>query len=65
MLTDGAVLSVPALVTLALAVLAGSVFDAERVAHSLVAACSCPAVLAAAGSAHTHSVSPAVDRANL
>lgn len=61
MLTDGAVFSVPALVTLALAVLAGSVFDAERVAHSLVAARSCPAVLAAASSAHTHSMSPAVN----
>lgn len=65
MLTNGAVFSVPALVTLALAVLAGSVFDAERVAYSLVAACSCPAVLAAASSAHTHSVSPAVNRAYL
>lgn len=37
-LTNGAVLSVPALVTLALAVLAGAVLDAERVAHPLIAA---------------------------
>lgn len=65
MLTDGAVFSVPALVALALAVLACSVFDAERVAHSLVAARSRPAVLAAASSAHAHSVSPAVHRAHL
>lgn len=65
MLTDSAVFPVPALVTLALAVLASPVFDAERVAHPLVAARSCPALLAAAGSAHTHSVSAAVDRAHL
>lgn len=65
MLTDCAVFSVPALVTLALAVLAGPVFDAERIAHPLVAAGSRPALLAAAGSAHAHSVCPAVNRAHL
>lgn len=64
-LTDGAVLSVPALVTLAFAVLAGPVFDAERVAHALVAGCTRPAFLAATGSAHAHPVGSAVDRANL
>lgn len=59
-LTDGAVLAVPALVTLALAVLAGSVLDAERVANTLVAASSRPAFLAATGSAHAHAVGSAV-----
>lgn len=59
-LTDGAVLSVPALVTLALPVLAGSMFDAERVAHTLVTACTGPAFLTATGSAHAHSVSSTV-----
>lgn len=65
MLTDSAVFPVPALMTLALAILASPVFDAERVAHALVAARSCPALLAAAGSAHTHSVSATVNRAHL
>lgn len=60
-LTDGAVLSVPALVTLALAVLAGSMFDAERVTHTLVTACTGPALLTAASSTHTHSMGPTVD----
>lgn len=59
-LTDGAVLAVPALVTLALPVLAGSVLDAERVANTLVAACSRPAFLAATGPAHAHAVGSAV-----
>ena len=59
-LTYGAVLSVPALVTLALAVLAGSVFDADRVAHTLVAARARPALLTATSSAHTHSVGATV-----
>lgn len=65
MLTDSAVFSVPALMTLALAILAGSVFDAEGVAHPLVAAGSCPALLAAASSAHAHSVGATVNRAHL
>lgn len=64
-LTDGAVLSVPALVTLALPVLAGSVLDAERVADALVAARSRPALLAATGPAHAHAMGPAVHRAHL
>lgn len=65
MLTDGAVLSVPALVTLALPVLAGSVFDAEWVAHALIAACAGPAFLTATGSAHAHTVGSTVHRAHL
>lgn len=64
-LTNGAVLSVPALVTLALPVLASSVFDAERVAHSLVTACAGPALLTATSSSHTHSMGPAVNWAHL
>lgn len=63
--TDGAVLSVPALVALALAVLAGPVFDAERVADALVAAGPGPAFLAAAGSAHAYAMGATVHRANL
>jgi len=59
------VLPVPALVTLALAVLAAAVFDAERVAHPLVAARAGPALLAATGSAHAHPVGPAVHLAHL
>lgn len=59
-LTDGAVLSVPALVTLALSVLAGSVLDAEWVANTLVAASARPAFLAATGPAHAHAMGTAV-----
>lgn len=59
-LTDGAVLSVPALVTLALPVLAGSMLDAERVANTLVAAGSRPAFLTATGPAHADAVGSAV-----
>ena len=64
-LTDGAVLPVPALVALTLPVLAGSVFDAERVADALVAGRTGPAFLAAAGATHTHAVGPTVHRAHL
>lgn len=60
-LTDGAVLSVPALVTLALPVLASSVFNTEWVAHTLVTACASPALLTAASTTHTHSMGPTVN----
>lgn len=60
-LTNGAVLSVPALVTLALPILAGAVFDAEWVADALVTACARPALLTTASSTHTHSMGPTVD----
>lgn len=63
--TDGAVLPVPACLALALAVLAGAVFDTQRVAHALVARRARPALLAAAGAAHAHAVSAAVHRAHL
>lgn len=64
-LTDGAVLSVPALVALALPILAGSVFDAEWVADTLVAGGTSPAFLAATGTTHTHSMGSTVNRAYL
>lgn len=51
--------------TLALPVFAGAVFDAQRVAHALIAARAGPALLTAARSAHTDAVGPAVDRAHL
>lgn len=63
--TDGAVLSVPARLALALAVLAGAVLHTQRVAHALVARGARPAFLAAARAAHTHAVRPAVHRAHL
>lgn len=61
MLTNGAVLSIPALVTLALPVFAGSVFDAERIAHTLITARTGPTLLTATSSAHAHSMGPAVN----
>lgn len=63
--TDGAVLAVPALLTLALPVLAGAVLHALWAADSLVAGRACPALFAAAGPAHAHAVGAAVHRAHL
>lgn len=59
--TDGTVLPVPAPLALAVAVLAGAMLHALRVADALVAACTRPALLAVAGSAHAHTVGAAVD----
>lgn len=64
-LTDGAVLAVPSLVALALSILAGSVFDAEGVADTLIAARAGPALFAAARPAHAHAMGPTVDGAHL
>lgn len=63
--TNGAVLSVPSLAAFTLAVLAGAVLGAARVAGSLVAGCAHPAFLAAARAAHAHTVRAAVRRADL
>lgn len=63
--TDGAVLAIPARAALALAVAAGSVLCAARVAGALVAGRPHPAVLAAARSPHADAVAPAVSSADL
>lgn len=60
-LTYGAMLSIPALVTLALPILAGPMFNAERVAHTLVAACASPALLTTTSSTHTHSMGATIN----
>lgn len=46
--TDGAVLSIPSLVTLALAVLAGAMLYAQGTAHTLITCLPCPALFTAA-----------------
>lgn len=63
--TDGAVLSIPSLVTLALAILAGAVLYTQGTAHTLITCLPCPALFTAAWATHTHAVSPTVHRAHL
>lgn len=63
--TDGAVLAVPARAAFTLAVAAGPVLGAARVAGPLVAGRPHPAFLAAAGAPHTHAVAPAVGSTDL
>ena len=63
--TDGAVLAVPARAALALAVAAGSVLRAARVAGALVAGRPHPAVLAAARAPHADAMAPAVGSTDL
>lgn len=63
--TDGAVLAIPARAALALAVAAGSVLRAARVAGALVAGRPHPAILAAACAPHADAVAPAVSSADL
>lgn len=63
--TDGAVLSVPPLLTFALAILAGAMLHTERVTHTLVTRLACPALLTAARASHTHAMSAAVHRTHL
>lgn len=62
--TDGAVLPVPALAALALAVLAGPVLRAARVAGSLIAGGARPAFLAATRAPHADPVRAAVHGAD-
>lgn len=64
-LTDGAVLPVPALAALALAIPAGAVLGAARVARPLVARGTRPTLLAAAAAAHAHAMRAAVRDAHL
>lgn len=63
--TDGAVLAVPARAALALAVTAGSVLRAARVAGALVTGRPHPAVLAAARAPHADAMAPAVGSTDL
>lgn len=63
--TDGAVLAVPARAALALAVTAGSVLRAARVAGALVAGRPHPAVLAAARAPYADAMAPAVGSTDL
>lgn len=63
--TDGAVLAVPARAALALAVAAGPVLRAARVAGALVAGRPHPAVLAAARAPHADAMAPAVGSTDL
>lgn len=63
--TDGAVFSIPSLVTLALAILAGAVLYTQGTAHTLITCLPCPALFTAACATHTHTVSPTVHRAHL
>lgn len=63
--TDGAVFSVPALLTLALPIFTSAVLHAEWVTHTLVASRTRPALFAAARTTHAYAVCPAVNRANL
>lgn len=63
--TDGAVLAVPARAALALAVAAGPVLRAARVAGALVAGRPRPAVLAAARAPNADAMAPAVGSTDL
>ena len=63
--TDGAVLAVPARAALALAVPAGPVLGAARVAGALVAGRPHPAVLAAAGAPHADAVATTLGSTDL
>lgn len=63
--TDGAVFSIPALLTLALPILTSAVLHAKWVAHTLVTSRTRPALLTAARATHAYAVCPAVNRANL
>lgn len=63
--TDGAVLAVPARAALALAVPAGPMLGAARVAGALVAGRPHPAVLTAAGAPHADAVATTVGRTDL
>ncbi len=58
--TDGAVFSVPALFTLALAIPAGPMFHTLWVTQSLVTACACPALLTVANAPDTHAMAPTI-----
>lgn len=63
--TDGAVLSVPALLALTLPIPACPVLHTQRVADTLVTPGACPALLTATHTADTHAVGATVRRANL
>lgn len=63
--TDGAVLAIPARAALALAVPAGPMLGAARVAGALVAGRPHPAVLTAAGAPHADAVATTVGRTDL
>jgi len=58
--TDGAVFSVPALFTLALAIPAGPMFHTLWVTQSLVTVCTCPALLTVANAPDTHTVTTTI-----
>jgi len=60
--SDGAVLAVPALAAFALAVLASSMLGAARVAGPLTAGGAGPALFTATRAPHAHSVRAAVHR---
>lgn len=64
-LTDGAMLSGPALVTFTFAVFAGAVFSAARVTRFKIAHRTRPAFLTATTSSYTHAVRATVHCAHL
>lgn len=62
--TNGAVLPIPALSAFTLPIFTSPVLRAAGVAHTLVTARSCPALLAATRPAHAHAVGAAVHGAH-
>lgn len=63
--TDGAMLAIPALLTLALAISTGAMFHTQRVTEPLITSNTCPALFTVTHTTHTHTVAPAVCRTHL